>query len=468
MSKRNINAVQEAELPATKKTCTTQLTQIKTTAKMDQVKHSSRPISFFGTTTKRGLSSEYEQPSSKRQCNRLDEETKATSVPTKETIGAKANTVGEQLSMDQLLDKWFGPDRKQKKLLPFTSFRPLQKPSAKKYGTSNINLNNNFKIDSIATGSRPKKARKKTVKKDFTIFEDNTATKAANPTTDEIKNNPDFQDFGSQEEIASSTTYIRRGTKTVMQLAGWKYANYVTEWLTPLAVHLDALTPYSGPGFEGRICTWMYRLEMLREGGIPHPRGVRYGTLQHNHPNNEEEWFQVEDVEELAEIMEDMHRVVTLYQEEGVLEEGDIPQVKEHCKKTLAMIVGYCLTFGGGMDVGGSVDSGYLEDGRRNPEFFRRLTAAWKRIVELYLDEDLDDNWQGVHGWHVWWVGRLRKRIEWHEVNDFIDWAVMENFWGDNCPPCGHFRRFGGVVNRTKEDPYGEERFQMGIDEFMY
>ncbi|PVH86939.1 hypothetical protein DL98DRAFT_582254 [Cadophora sp. DSE1049] len=460
MSKRNISSVQEAELPATKKACTTQPSQTKTTTKPVKVSH---PISFFGKTTKRCLSSENEgRIANKRPWKRPDEETEKTTATTKETLGAKANTVGQQLSMDQLLDQWFGPMSEIRNSLRFTGLRPVQKPIAKKYDTSNIN------IDAIIDRPRPKTTRKKTAKDETTIFEDDTATTATNPIPDDIKNDPDFQDFASQEGIASSTTYIRRSTKTVMQLAGWKYASYVTEWLAPLAVHLDAITPYSGPGFEGRICMWTYRLEILREDGVPHPRGVRYGTVQHNHPNNEEEWFTVEDVEELAEIMEDMHRLVKHYQEEGVLEEGDVPQVKEHCNKTLATIAGYCLTFGGGMDVGGPINRDYLEDGRRNPEFFRRLTAAWKRIVELYLDEDLEDHWKGMHGWHVWWVRRLRKRIECHHVNDFIDWAVMENFWGDNYPPCEHFRRLGGVVNLTKEDPHGEDRFQMGIDEFGY
>ncbi|KAK0124421.1 hypothetical protein ONS95_009381 [Cadophora gregata] len=477
MSKRNIISVQQAELPVAKKSCTTQTSQ--KAAKLDQIRISSHPISFFGKTIKRGLSSEQEQASFKIHYTCPKEQTTAT---TKE----KASAVGRQFSMDQLLDQWFGSDRDKRKSLRFTGFRPVQQPVAKKYDTGSnktttltnnkttaLNNNktttlNNNKTTTVSDIPRPKTTRKKTVKQAFTIFEDDTGTETTNPTPDDIKNDPAFQNFGSTEQITSSTTYIRRGTKTVMQLASWKYASYVTEWLSPLTAHLDALGTESDSGFVERLCTWRDRIEKVREYGVTHPKGVRYGTLQHTHHDNEEEWFTVEDVEELAKIMEDMHQFIVLHQLGDLLKEGAVLQVHEHCSKTLTMIAGYCLTFGGGLDVGGPIEMGYLEDGRRNPEFFRRLVAAWSRIVELYLDEDLENHWNGTNGMHVWWIRRLRKRIGGFGVDDFIDWEVMENFWGDSYPPCEHVRRFGGRVIVAKEDPYAEERFRMGIDEFFY
>lgn len=348
MSKRDINSVQDAELPATKRPSTTQTAQTTTTTKPVKVSH---PISYFGKTTKRGLASENEEPSPKRQCIRPVGETKETVVATKETLVAKANTVEQQFSMDEILDTWFGPNREQIKSLRFTGFRRVRKPIAKKFDLGNI------KIDPISHGPRPKikATRKKTVKKgDFAIFEDDTATRATNLTQGDTKNNSAFQDFVSLDAIVSSTTYIRRGTKTVIQLASWKSANYVIEWLTPLADYLDFITPYNGPGFEGRICNWTYRLEARREEGVPQLRGARYSTVQHLHPDNEEEWFKVEDVEELAAIMEDIHQVVKLYLGNGVLQEGDIAQMREHSRNTLGIIAGYCFTFGGGGGCGWS------------------------------------------------------------------------------------------------------------------
>ena len=190
--------------------------------------------------------------------------------------------------------------------------------------------------------------------------------------------------------------------------------------------------------------------------------------MQHHHPDNEEEWFKVEDVEELAEIMEDIHQVVKHYLETGVLQEGDITQTREHSTNTLGMIAGYCFTFGGGVDVGGPIEMGYLEDGSRDPDFFRRLAAAWTRTLGLYLEENLENYWLKMYKLQAWWMTRLKKKIRCYEVNDFIDWAVIENSWGDDIPPCDHFRRFGGVANVIKEDLYAEERVEMGIDEFAY
>lgn len=357
--------------------------------------------------------------------------------------------------MAQLLDKMFKPIRVNNPLV-FTGTRPVQKQktSAKKYEMSNS------QIEAIIHDRCQKTSKKQeTTNSDFVLFEDDTATKAANPTPDEIKNDPAYFEYGDEDAISLETTLMRQGTKRVMQKTGMKYCGYIATYLLPIAAHLDTLTPFTGPGFEQRLSTWQYNQKHSLQHGVTHPRGYR-----HTFPSAEEEWFTLEAVEQLVDIGNDIHDQVMACDKAGVFDDEVVPESKDHCPVKLQLLAGYCIGFGGGMDVGSPGFGDYLDDGRRNPEFFNRLTKAWSRIVRLYMDQDFEKEfWADTREFHVWWVATMRK-INGRAVN----WKLMEHFWGDSCPPCGTMRSFGVDVNRVvKKDLYGEERHQMGIDEFV-
>ncbi|KAH9222793.1 hypothetical protein DL95DRAFT_401806 [Leptodontidium sp. 2 PMI_412] len=414
----------------------------------------SLPAKNDGKRPKRQNSSLDEEPISNNKRQRTRPPTLPISTTKQRQM--KSPYTGSILSMAELVHN-FQPLRMSSPLA-FKSAPQVKKPVSKKtYISSNS-------TDIITYKPSPKTTKKKSIKKpEITIFEDETATQAANPSPDEITTDPEsrFFEYNDEEAIEYYTSRIRLGTKRVIQKAEMKYATWVIEWLTPLAIHLDAMTPFTDRGFEERVNSWRTNQEHGKEHGVTHPRGFK-----HTYPHEEEEWFTVECVEELAELMQDVQEVVTDYMAVGAFCQGDVTQIAKHSDQTLTLLVGYCQGFSGGMDIGGPVLGDYLEDGRRNPQFFRRLTAAWTTILALYMEEDFTSCVStNLMSWHVTWVNTVREKIG----GDAINWGLMEHFWGDSFPPCDAMRRFGGEVNREDVfDPYGAERYEMGVDQLMY
>ncbi|KAH6719877.1 hypothetical protein BKA61DRAFT_569563 [Leptodontidium sp. MPI-SDFR-AT-0119] len=399
MSKRKISSVQEAELVSNEKSCVTQ--------PLNSTMAPSLPAKNDGKRPKRQNSSLDEEPISNNKRQRTRPPTSPISTTKQRQM--KSPYTGSILSMAELVHN-FQPLRMSSPLA-FKSAPQVKKPVSKKTYISNNST------DIITYKPSPKTTKKKSIKKpEITIFEDETATQAANPSPDEITTDPEsrFFEYNDEEAIEYYTSRIRLGTKRVIQKAEMKYATWVIEWLTPLAIHLDAMTPFTDRGFEER----------------------------------------------------DVQEVVTDYMAVGAFCQGDVTQIAKHSDQTLALLVGYCQGFSGGMDIGGPVLGDYLEDGRRNPQFFRRLTAAWTTILALYMEEDFTSCVStNLMSWHVTWVNTVREKIG----GDAINWGLMEHFWGDSFPPCDAMRRFGGEVNREDVfDPYGAERYEMGVDQLMY
>ncbi|KAH7360666.1 hypothetical protein BKA65DRAFT_473805 [Rhexocercosporidium sp. MPI-PUGE-AT-0058] len=449
MSKRKIGSVQEAEHPSTKKSFVTQPS--------NSTEATFHPVINNGESSKRqNPSLDQEAASNKRQYTPpLSSITRRhqTKVPYTKPKPSRE-------FLDPLFERW-------RKINPpaFRGLPLVQKPTPKNSHLSDNKMN----IDAIPYKPRPKKTKqKRVVQPQFTIFEDNTATEARNPTPNERTTDPNsrFFEYNDEEAIEFYISRICLGTKRVIQNAGMKYATFVIDWLTPLAVHLDTMTPFTGRGFEERVLSWKTNQESGKKHGVTHPR-----WFKHEFPPETEEWFTVECVEQLEELMIDVHDMVTDYTTAGALREGDVKQTTKHSHRTLTLIAGYCLGFGGGMDIGSPAFGDYLEDGRRNPVFFRRLTAAWSNIIRLYLNEEFASfiSARSVEC-HAQWVSMVRKKIG----GDVINWDVMEHFWGDSFPPCDTMRSFGvdvkrGVLNRGDVlDKYGPERYQMGVDQLMY
>ncbi|KAG4436001.1 hypothetical protein IFR05_008508 [Cadophora sp. M221] len=448
MSKRNISSDQEAKLLSDETSCVTQT--------FNSTMAPSHPAKNDGKTSKRQNSSLDEEPTSNNKRQHTGPSTSSISaISQRQTTAPNTRPI---MNMAELLES-FQPLGVSTPAAS-TNSRLFEKPIPKKTHTSN-----NKYIDAIVYTPRPKPAKKKksTKQPKFTIFEDETATLAANPSPIEITTDPEsrFFEYNDEAAVQYNTSLIRIGTKKVMQKVGMKYATCVMDWLAPLAIHLDAMTPFTGRSFEDRVDSWRINQEHGQKHGVTHPNGFK-----HTIPHEEEEWFTVECVEELADLMQDVQDVVTDYMVAGVLCEGDVEQFKKHHNQTFALLTGYCLGFGRGMDIGGPVLGDYLEDGRRNPEFFRRLTAAWTTITELYMEVDFTScvsttsmEYQAV------WAKKVREKIG----GDMINWGLMEHFWGDSFPPCHYIRMFGGKANRDDVfDPYGAERYAMGVDQLMY
>ncbi|KAL2074360.1 hypothetical protein VTL71DRAFT_8138 [Oculimacula yallundae] len=319
---------------------------------------------------------------------------------------------------------------------------------------------NTFDAKVFVEKPRPKKKKKEVAKPEFTIFEDETATKAANPTPEDIKNDPDYyHEFGDEAAICFYTTLIRQGTKRMMQEHGYLYAISLIELIKQPAIDMDSRIPHTGIGFHSRLTTWLETQIWNKTYGISHPNGFK-----HTYPRDEEEWFTVEAVEELAKLMTDLHDTHLRYEVISAPLPDMTPQhYEEFVHPILTLLAGYCFGHGCGMDVGSPAFGDYLDDGKRNPEFFNRLTKAWSTIVDFHLGhrgEDFEGFWCGETWTRKWSVDQVRDSMKRKGVN----WKAMEHFWGDTYPPCDNLSRFGGKARVRGEDPDAAEMFQIGID----
>lgn len=268
----------------------------------------------------------------------------------------------------------------------------------------------------------------------FQIFEDTTAIKAANPTTDEIKTDRYYANFDDKLEFEFQTDVLQRMVSHKIQIESYKYGRAAAKWFLPIAKQLDNITPFKGYSFHGH--GFQDRLKMWKEDAEYCYRENRPGTWELDRPEEADEplWFPVEMIEDLAVIAYDMEAAI------GEAQCNDLKIEYEPCEKdfqvAMSWLGGYLVGAGVGMDVG---NPNVGEPGNR---FYQRQYEAWAQIMYLHLGAKTDLYQHGCRTLNEdhWWQRGMRW---WVMSKEMVNWRLLEHFWGDRWPPSELMRRFG-------------------------
>ncbi|KAI9050128.1 hypothetical protein LZ554_006269 [Drepanopeziza brunnea f. sp. 'monogermtubi'] len=293
----------------------------------------------------------------------------------------------------------------------------------------------------------------------FTIFEDETATRSANPIPEEVDNDPEYyKGFGgkdapvSAEAAARFELYrLRQDVDRVMQREGYMFAMTAAHWMYPIAWQVDLCTPYTGQSFEERVRLWIFNQQCYYQYGPSWPRGEKQ--------IEEQPWVTLEAIQELADIVAGLNHVVPPLVNVLQAQTGHT-----YCPTRLALIAGYCTGRGGGM-----IDEHPVLD-LDDSKYWNDMLDAWAKIAKFYLGERKKyfkhSGMCALNG--NWWREKVRRRVD--ECGN-VNFGILDRYRGDTYPVSKYFRTFGQGVNAGNlqlRDPLARRMVVAGLDQHLW